>query len=824
MPLSTPNRPCAAWLVFLLVLLTTRLATPAAAQAPRRAPLTGTVQTAAGTTVEFATVTLHRAADSAVVKTEFSDGQGHFGFEAPSGVRYRVSASQVGFARYWSPPVELPTTGLVLPAIVLTRNTATALKEVTVRAHRPLFEHRAGRTVVNVAESPIGAGATALDVLGRAPGVTLGGNDNLGLRGREGLLVVLDGKRVPLTGAALADLLRALPAEQIENIELLTNPPARFDSQGGAGVVLINLKKDQRQGTNGTANVGYGRGEFGKFTAGLALNRRSGKANLYGNYAYADRRGFLRVDIDRQFAATDALPPLRRVQTLDQTNRLQSHSGKAGVDYALSKRTLLGASVSVLASQANNRSDNKALVLEAGPGTGQSFTSVTVQDVRRPSGAANLNLRHAFADSATARSLSADADYARYHTTRLLDLTTRYEGASAAGTALLAGDQRSSITIQSAKVDYSQPLPGRARFEAGAKATRVRSVSDVEFVNTENGRRTVDPTKSDRFIYDENVNAAYLALSRAAGRTSWQAGLRAEQTNTLGQQAADNARFERHYTQLFPSASVQHTLNERHAVALALSRHIDRPGYGQVSPIRSYVDVTAYRSGNPALRPSTSYNLEASHTYRQKFVAALVLARTDQPITNVVQPAPEGNRLVVNRDMNLTTQDYFALTLTAPLEPAKWWKLYASGTLYYSRFQGNLLGTALDRRQPAGLLTANSTFDLPGGWLLELNGTYQSPEISGFEAVRSRGQVAAGLQKNLWEKRATLRLNMSDIFYTQLLRSTTTFDNFSETFRTRQDTRVVTAAFSYRFGNAKVAAARKRAAGAEEELRRAAGQ
>ena len=191
-----------------------------------RAAVTGTVAGNASAVVEFATVTLHRATDSVVVKTEFSDAAGRLPAGSCRGGRYRVSAAQVGFVRYWSAAFELPAAGLKLPAIRLATSQATALKEVTVTARKPLFEHQADRTVVNVADNTLAAGATTLDVLGRAPGVTVDGNDNLALRGRQGLLVLIDGKRVPLTGTELADYLRALPAEQLQSIELITNPPA----------------------------------------------------------------------------------------------------------------------------------------------------------------------------------------------------------------------------------------------------------------------------------------------------------------------------------------------------------------------------------------------------------------------------------------------------------------------------------------------------------------------------------------------------------------------------------------------------------------------
>ena len=174
--------------------------------------------------------------------------------------------------------------------------------------------------------------------------------------------------------------------------------------------------------------------------------------------------------------------------------------------------------------------------------------------------------------------------------------------------------------------------------------------------------------------------------------------------------------------------------------------------------------------------------------------------------------------------MNLTTENFYSLTLTAPLDLTKWWTLYANGVFYYASFQGSLAGTALDRGRVASTLSANSSFTLPHGWSADVNGLYESREVYGFEAIQNRGQVSAGVQTNLWNKQGTLRVNVADAFYTTPIRTTSTYDNFTESFVSKQDTRVATAAFTYRFGSSKVAAARKRAIGAEEELRRAAGQ
>ena len=318
----------------LSILATLWLLTAGPAAAQTHATITGTLTTAAGAPIEFVTITLPRATDSTVVKSEFSDAQGYFQLEAPSGGPYRVSAAHVGFERYWSVSFELPATELALAGIVLNPSQATTLKEVTVTARKPLFERQADRTVVNVEDSPLSAGATTLDMLTRSPGVTVGSGDALSLRGRQGVLVLIDGKRVAMSGTELADYLRNLPADQLKNIELITNPPAKYDAQGGAGIIAINLKKDQRQGTNGNLSTSFGRGRYNKYNATLSLNHRRGPLNLFGTYGFAQRDGFQGLTIHRDFLSSGQITGIS-----DQENFLlvknAAHTYKAGLDYNL---------------------------------------------------------------------------------------------------------------------------------------------------------------------------------------------------------------------------------------------------------------------------------------------------------------------------------------------------------------------------------------------------------------------------------------------------------------------------------------------------------
>ena len=789
----------------------------------RPAPVPGVVRAAAGRPVEYATVVLHRAADSVAVKTEFSDAEGRFLLEPAAAGRYLISVMYVGHVRAWAGPLETSAVVGAPLIITLTPSSAQQLQGVTVVGQKPQFERLADRIVVNVENSPLSAGNTALDVLSRSPGVTVDGSDNLALRGKQGVLVLLDGKLVPMTGAELAAILRALPAEQVKNIELITNPPAKYDAQGGAGIIAINLKKDQRLGTNGSLNASYGRGQYGKHTSGLSLNHRQKGINLYGTYAYTDRRNFQNLNFDRAYRQ-DGLLVTGSSQRNEMRNQTLSHTWKTGVDYDISKSTTLGAMVSGLASESPWEGTNATTFFDEQGQPATIYTAHNRRNLRMPNVAGNLTLRHAFRpDSAGTPELTLNADMARYVTDRTLGLATTYVLPTRTPTAL-TGTQDGTLRIQSVKADYVRPLPQDMRLEAGVKASWVHSDNDVLFYRTQDGQTFLDTNQSNRFRYDENINAAYLSLSRNRPELTLVAGLRAEQTNATGRQEVGDQNFDRHYFQLFPNLSLTRTFSETHGLGFSLSRRIDRPTYNQLNPFRAYIDATSYRAGNPYLQPHTSYNVELTHTFRQKFITGLSYSYSSRPIVPVylAQPGPE--RLVASTDINLQSRHYYAFTLTAPMAPAKWWQLYADAEVFFIYFEGNFGDTALPAGQPGAIVTVNNTFTLGKGWTAELNGNYHSRERYAFQVVRAFGQLGAGIQKSLYDGRATLRLSGADLLYTAPVRARSRYETFEEFYRYKQDTRFATLSFTYRFGSNEVPPARKRSTGAEDEKKRAAGQ
>lgn len=782
--------------------------------------LTGIVRDPAGTTVEFATIALHRASDSVVVKTEFSDATGAFRFEQLPAGNYFVSASQVGFERVQTAPFVVSSTDQTLAPIQLKSSAKTQLKEVTVQARKPLFERETDRIVVNVEGSTLSAGATSLEILSRSPGVTVDQNDNLALRGRQGVLVLIDGKRVPMTGAELGEMLRALPANSIEKIELITNPPAKYDAAGSAGIIAIKLKKDGRQGTNGSVNTSYGYGKYGKFTSGLSLNHRHKKLNIFGNYTYSDRNQFSQLMLHRDFFQNNQF-----IGSSDQDNLGKTHwvsnTYRAGLDYTLSKRTTFGAVVNGLVNHAEASIPNVTQTYDELGRLQSSYQSANHRMLETPNTAANLNLKHSF-DSTGRRELTADVDFAHYGIHRLQNLATTFIVPIQPST-ILDGKLDGGLNISSFKADYTHTFPNKTRLEGGIKSSWVHSDNDVLFTNSSEGKSVVDTGKSNQFRYDENINAAYLNINKTVKKTSVQIGLRGEQTNARGLQLIGNNGFERHYFQFFPSVFIKQTVSKTQDISLSLSRRIDRPTYNQLNPFRAYIDATTYFSGNPSLFPQLSYNIELTHTFKQKFMTSISYSRTDQPIISVIQPAPEGNRQAVSTFQNLTRSDYYGLTLTIPVQPAKWWTMDNNVVAFYNQFIGDLAGTSLNQGLPAFTINNTNTFTLGHGWTADLAANYQSRQLYGFLDIRPLGQLNVGLQKTMWARKGTLRLNMTDAFYTSPLHATSTYANYVEKFYQRQDTRIATASLTYRFGSETVPQSRRRSGGAEDEKRRAGG-
>ncbi|MDX1760601.1 MAG: TonB-dependent receptor [Christiangramia sp.] len=781
--------------------------------------ISGNIVSPANDPVPGAIITLIRASDQVMVKAEFSDDNGDFFFKDIEPQELQIIIEHPDFSFFQGTPFELSENLNMGPIPMNPRS--SELDEVEIVVTKSFIEQRFDKTIINVDKSISNAGNTALEVLEKAPGLVIDQNDNISMRGRSGVIVMINGKQVPLSGSELANMLRGLSSNSVEKIELITNPSAKYEAAGSAGIIDIRLKKDNKIGTNGTLSSGFGMGEYFKTTQGIQLNHRGAKINVFGNYNYSNRDEFNHLDIYRQFLNGGEV-----TGGYDQQNRfkfnIESHNARIGADYNVSENSIIGIAAYGIVTNFERTNKNKSMVLDTQLQPQSYFTTKGESTNERPSGGVNLNFM-TILDS-IGKELSVDLDYVQYKNTDLQEYNTEYfnlDGENAQDSYILYGNLSGNLTIKSAKVDYSQPFPWiKGNLEAGAKSSIVEADNDLKFYDRSRGGDELDENISNHFLYEENINAAYLNLNSQREKFSFQLGLRVENTNAEGNQITTGENFSRNYTQLFPSGFVGYTMNDNHNFGLSLSRRIDRPTYNQLNPFKTFLDPSTYSAGNPYLDPELSYSIELTHTLNQKYVLKYSYTRTEDVIINVLSLDPEQEQVVVQTNMNLATLDYYGFTATLPLSVGKWFNSINNATLYYGLYRGNLAKTDLDNGIPAFNLNSNNNFKFSKDWSAEIIGTYRSREIYGFLDVEPMWTASIGIQKQFWDQKGTLKLNLSDAFNTGKIRATTELTGYTERFFQTRDSRVLNLNFTYRFGKSDLTPAKRRTGGAEEEKNR----
>lgn len=768
-----------------------------------------------------ASVVLLKANDNSLVKSDLSDDNGAFVFpEIQDGV-YVLKVTALGYSGYSSDAITFAGRDVSMGAIQLLR-AANQLKEVNVTAQRSLIEVHADKLVVNVENSVINTGSSAMEILGRSPGVTVDQNDNIVIKGKQGVNVMIDGKQMAVSGADLANILKAMPSNQIKQIEVISNPGARYDAAGTAGVINIVTKRDQRMGMNGSLNASYGQGVYPKYSAGGNLNFRNKKWSSYVSYNYSKRWWFNHLKLDRKFYDEKDALQFSYVQDNFMKMPMNNHSGSVGMDYSLNDKTIIGVAATAGTTGFDQTANNASRALDGNNDVVYYFNTLGNHRQDYYNYSANANLRQRYNE--LGKQLSMDVDYARYWSQSNQNFQTQYtrpDGVMYQPDYFMRSDLSGVTQIRSAKADYTYPVNEKLKFEAGAKSSYVTSDNEPLFYEKTLGDFALDVKRSNHFIYKENINAGYVNMNKEWTKWSTQLGLRLENTNVTAEQVTLDSTYKTSYTQLFPSFAVQRHVNDKHDLGLTLSRRIDRPNYQQLNPFKYFIDNTTYRAGYPYLRPSLTYSVELSHTFKQKFLTSLSYSVTTNSITEVIQPSDTEDSITVQINKNLARMDYYAFSCAYPFQVTKWWSNVSNVVLYYAHYTGFIANTNLSNGAPAFQLNITNNFTLPKKFRAELGGWYQSRQIYGFMDMKPMWALNAGIQKTIMKDNGTLRLSVQDMFWTSLPRATSVYNSYREDFIVNRETRQVSLSFSYRFGNSKLQPTRKRSGGAEDEKSRA---
>ncbi len=771
-----------------------------------------------------ATLTLLDARDSSTVKQTVSDKQGHFQFDQIREGRYLVRASSVGHSTVNSPVFDLKLPSLTLNGLFL-HTVSGELAAVSVIATRPFFEHLADKMVINVDASPVNAGSTAMDVLERSPGVTVDKDDNISLKGKQGVKIMIDNRPTYMSSAQLASYLKSLPASTIDQIELMTNPSAKYDAAGNAGIINIKTKKSKAYGFNGSATLSHSQGVYGKPGASLNLNYRHGNANFFLNAGISHGESFRSMDILRKYLDTT---PDRSVNSIFSQhtsgyNVNPNFNLKFGMDYYLNSRTTVGFVLSGF-SNAERESSSSNIFLEDPNNAVDSivYSPSTIHSSWK-NGSVNLNLRQQFDSMGT--EITVDADYIRYSSSsdQYFDNITYSPSMAKNAETILTGHLPSDIAIYSFKSDYSHPFSKTLKLEGGIKTSYVTTDNTAGYFNLVNNVPEVDTTKTNHFLYRENINAAYLALTREYKKWNIQAGLRYENTNYSGHQLGNgtvtnkDSSFSSGYGSLFPTLFVSYQANKKNQFTINYGRRIDRPAYEDLNPFLFFLDQYTYQAGNPYLQPQFSHNVEFSHTYKNFLTTTLNYSYTSNYFSETFEQ--DGHATIVRKG-NIGSRQNEGIALSAQLHPAKWWTSILYSNLNYTKFEGFLYGENINVGAATVLMNLNNQFSFKNGWGGEISGYYRTRGVEGQIVVDPRGQASAALSKKLFHDKANVKLGIRDIFYTDRTKGSIDFQQTEASFQNERDSRQVSVALTYRFGKALKSNPGRRGNGARDEQNR----
>jgi len=804
----------------ILVLMVTILSAATAFAQVKDGKVSGTVIDGNTKTIESATITLLNAADSTVAKMAVADKTGKFEFEGIDAGKYLVSITAVGHEQGYSETflIDESNKSVTLKTIELIP-VAKAISGVTVSSKKPAIEQKAGKTIINVDASPTNSGLTALELLEKSPGVSVDNDGNISLKGKQGVMILIDGKPTYMSGADLAALLKNMQANGLDQIEIMTNPPAKYDASGNSGIINIKTKKGIVKGMNGSANAGYTQGVYGRLNGGVNLNYRNNKLNLFGGYNAGTFEGFNNLIIDRKLVDENGVLQ----NTIDQKSRPhwkgQYHNVKAGMDYYFSKRTVAGI---VMNGNFSNNDEGPYSVTNIREPNGNLLTKLISfgNNTRKFKGVStNFNFKHTF--DSTGREITADADYAYYDNKSLTELNTfSYDAAGVKdGESVLAGPIPSVIKIYSGKIDYVHPFKSGLKMEAGLKTSFVNTNNKVNYMRSDDGGSWKPDERINHFIYDENINAAYAIFSKNFKKWDVSAGLRLENTIAKGYQVSNDSSFKRNYTNLFPNLGISYAASDKHQWNFSYSRRVTRPDYDDLNPFIFFLDSLTYGQGNPYLQPQFTHNFELSHTFNRFLTTTINYTTTNDIITEMLKQNTE-EKITYQTKENFSKMQQFGIAVMANFPVTKWFSTNIYVNVFNNNYEGLYQNDPVQIQFTSMMSHMTNTFTLGKGWSAEISGWYRTKGAEGILVANSMGAVNTAISKQILEKKGMLKLGLRDVFFTQQFSGYARYSDVDVTIDSRRDSRQVNLSFTYRFGKSNIPSERKRRSSAADEQSR----
>ncbi|WP_113652382.1 TonB-dependent receptor [Pedobacter namyangjuensis] len=761
--------------------------------------------------VSDATILLLNPDDKEVAKT-VSKADGMFELSYPLKGKYQLVVKHTGYTTF---KVSFELNDKNFGTIYLVSNSQT-LNEVVVQSKQNLIEVDANSITYNVAKSITAQGGNALDALKNAPGIFVDNNNSIALNGKQGAMILLDGKQTYLTSKEIVDLLRSMPASGIKSIEIINSPTAKYDAAGSSGIINIKTLKSQIQGFNGTTTAGISYGVYLRQNQDLTFNYRSNKLNVYGSYNhffgyYSYLYGSDRIQNGKTYDSFT-----------DDVDKRKKMGARLGADYNINDKNTVGLLVNGNFIFGGGITDTKTDIgLPNSSIIDQTLNAINDyyhQNTERY----NVNLNYKYEDT-LGKIVNIDADYGFYEKSAGNFQSNIY---TAQNTTTQESYYRTlngaKIHLRAIKADYSNNL-WSGKLETGAKYSSIETNNNSRFFQVFTNQEVFDERRSNTFKFDEKIASAYANYKKTVGKWVLQGGLRVENSSSEGELAykinnSDSLEnIKRNYTNLFPSFSASVKPSANHNFSFGYSRRIDRPAYNDLNPFVYLLDELSFWQGNPFLKPQLSHRFTLQYAYKSNTIIGLNFAHTNDFSASITDTVANTSIVMIPR--NLGTQQNISLSVTQQYAPATWWDINFNGTLYHLQNKVSFDEYRnLNLKQLAGRLNIQQRFKLPYNITGEVLGFLNSKRLIGANQVmKPTSQIDLGLQRNFLNNNATLRLAFTDIYKGSQAYSTQNFEGFYMKNYSYYETRQVKLNFTYKFADSKAKGPRTRNSALENE-------
>jgi outer membrane receptor protein involved in Fe transport len=750
--------------------------------------------------IEYANLRVFKA-DSTVLAGGYSDEKGMIEIEKiPFGSYYAI-VTAFGFTDYIIPRIQLDikTIKFDFGVITLKPEASLELDEVVITSEKKVLETSFDKRVYNLEEDLTTQGGSATDILSNIPSIEVDNQGNVSLRGNQNVTILIDGRPSAISGG-VTGALEAIPAASIERIEIVTNPSAKYDPDGTAGIINIVLKKNKLRGINAGVDVS---GATGPLVNGSAnINYRTEKFNLFASYAYRRSYGYRNNFNDRYTFLSDTI-------NLNQTRRGDdvdiAHTIKLGSDFFIKENQVIGISLSGSASDRTRRGDQINFE-EINGDLQRTWNRVTVDPRIRYNLDINTDYKWDFKDkkgdltAVLTQSIGENGGTSVFDEVyfdangNLLPFELYQEQTGLMNTSMFTGS-----------VDLTRNLNEKMRYETGVKTIfnrRFRS-NYMEFLDSVSGEIIPDINVINDFQFDEDIYSAYGIFGHQPhDKFKYQVGLRLEQANTRPQLLTSNEDFENNYFSYFPSAHFIYEPKQKREYALSFSRRINRPNTWNLNPFPIYDDPLNLRQGNPALMPEYINSIEASHQRiyeKLTLSSSLYFRQTTDKIQRIREFYPDG--VSINTFANIDESYDYGIELIGMYSPFKWWKNTISFNGYETRLAANINGIDLRNSGFSWNAKWNATFNLfKNTTTIQMNVQYYAPSFTVQGYFQRTGGVDLALNRVFFEKKLSVGVRVTDIFNTQGFLMEVTQGPTTQYSEYKWLTRRVFLTASYKFG------------------------